>query len=329
MDSVIGEDAFDPIAGIQQAERHLAKWKVGDRLSNCEALHSAARSIHTHDAFYICMVNEEQTSLHYIYNVDRYGYDTPEQFPLGDGPTSWVVKNRSTLVLDAERVMPNIRLVNFGQTSHPSLASLHIPVMDPSGHLVWAVISPQWYEKDHVEEPVIQSFEWLAIRVGNLIRDHRFLMQQMDVVRQGVDAAIREERVLNSDLWIRKLESVCAGIAGKGELQSGEVGELLAGIQTLIDEMLPTSNTTRTGDVGGAPFMTLSDRELEVLALAAGGKSNLEIATDLNISRETIKHHMRNAFRKTGLRSRIQVARYAAVLTVERAARFRKSHPGR
>jgi LuxR family transcriptional regulator, maltose regulon positive regulatory protein len=50
----------------------------------------------------------------------------------------------------------------------------------------------------------------------------------------------------------------------------------------------------------------LSERELEVLALVAAGKSNLEIASSLFVSLSTIKTHTNNLYRKLGARSRTQ-----------------------
>jgi LuxR family maltose regulon positive regulatory protein len=50
----------------------------------------------------------------------------------------------------------------------------------------------------------------------------------------------------------------------------------------------------------------LSERELEVLALVASGKSNGEIASSLFVSLSTVKTHINNLYRKLGARSRTQ-----------------------
>ena len=51
---------------------------------------------------------------------------------------------------------------------------------------------------------------------------------------------------------------------------------------------------------------SLSERELEVLALIAAGKSNKEIAARLFVSTSTVKTHVNNLYRKLGARSRTQ-----------------------
>jgi DNA-binding NarL/FixJ family response regulator len=50
----------------------------------------------------------------------------------------------------------------------------------------------------------------------------------------------------------------------------------------------------------------LTDREREVLLLIARGRSNQEISTDLSISPETVKSHVKHIFAKLGVRDRAQ-----------------------
>lgn len=50
----------------------------------------------------------------------------------------------------------------------------------------------------------------------------------------------------------------------------------------------------------------LTDREREVLVLIARGRSNQEISTDLSISPETVKSHVKHIFAKLGVRDRAQ-----------------------
>ena len=60
---------------------------------------------------------------------------------------------------------------------------------------------------------------------------------------------------------------------------------------------------------GGATV--LSERETAVLDAVARGLSNREIGRQLWISEQTVKFHLRNVYRKLGISSRTEAARYA------------------
>lgn len=65
------------------------------------------------------------------------------------------------------------------------------------------------------------------------------------------------------------------------------------------------------------PFAELTERELDVLQEVARGMSNKQIASQLHISEETVKVHIRNLLRKLNVRSRVA----ATVMYLE------KKHP--
>jgi len=60
-----------------------------------------------------------------------------------------------------------------------------------------------------------------------------------------------------------------------------------------------------------AGTIPLSDREAVVLEAVARGLSNREIGRQLWISEQTVKFHLRNIYRKLGISSRTEAARYA------------------
>ena len=58
----------------------------------------------------------------------------------------------------------------------------------------------------------------------------------------------------------------------------------------------------------GEGMAGLTPREVAICALVAEGMTNREIAERLVISVRTVDFHLRNVFRKLGLRSRTQLA---------------------
>ncbi len=68
--------------------------------------------------------------------------------------------------------------------------------------------------------------------------------------------------------------------------------------------LLPARAATRLPD--GLTF-----REVEVLRLLAGGRSNREIAVELFISVRTVEHHVAHIYRKIGARRRVDATTYA------------------
>lgn len=61
-------------------------------------------------------------------------------------------------------------------------------------------------------------------------------------------------------------------------------------------------------DVQKVPFGSLTPRELEVLKLLAGGKTNKEIAWQLRITVHTAKKHVSQVLAKLDVSSRMEAA---------------------
>jgi DNA-binding NarL/FixJ family response regulator len=63
--------------------------------------------------------------------------------------------------------------------------------------------------------------------------------------------------------------------------------------------------------LGEEPVGALSEREMEIVVLAARGLSNHQIARELHISEATVKRHLANVYAKIGVGSRSEAVRMA------------------
>jgi DNA-binding NarL/FixJ family response regulator len=113
-------------------------------------------------------------------------------------------------------------------------------------------------------------------------------------------------------------------------VKDGPADEMLAAVRAVAagDSLLSPSVTRRViaelvsrphPDSPGRRAPALDDltpRELEVLTLLAGGRSNAEIAAELVVSHETVKTHVARILMKLGARDRVQavIAAYEAGL---------------
>ena len=103
------------------------------------------------------------------------------------------------------------------------------------------------------------------------------------------------------DAYIHKSSSSKEVVATIDALGRGQGGD-----NVVIS--LPRGSLERLGE---EPIGSLSERETEVLVLAARGFSNDQIASHLHLAPSTVKRHLANIYQKIGVRSRSEAVRMA------------------
>ena len=94
---------------------------------------------------------------------------------------------------------------------------------------------------------------------------------------------------------------------------------LLQGIQRVADGKFVIGSDVMSGmsqalarlSEGSEKKFRLTPREMEVTIAVANGASNRDIAQQLSISLQTVKHHMTAIFDKTGVSTRLELALFA------------------
>jgi DNA-binding NarL/FixJ family response regulator len=148
------------------------------------------------------------------------------------------------------------------------------------------------------------------------------LMPEMD----GIEATAEIKRT-QPGVEVVALTSFIEEAKVTAALEAGATGYLLKDAEA--DEVADAIRAAHAGEVRLDPQVArllaerlrarpaaeepepLTDREREVLALVAHGRSNKEIAVDLGITERTARTHVSNILGKLGLASRTQAALWA------------------
>lgn len=151
----------------------------------------------------------------------------------------------------------------------------------------------------------------------------------MDLVMPEMDgiAATRQIRDLSPDTKVIALTSFSGDDKVFPAIKAGASGYLLKDVSP--SDLVDAVRATHRGETQLHPDIArklmdqvahrteeptpdeLTERELEVLRLIAGGLSNREIAKELVISEKTVKTHVSNILSKLHLADRTQAAIYA------------------
>ncbi len=150
------------------------------------------------------------------------------------------------------------------------------------------------------------------------------LMDMLMPVMDGIAATAQIRREL-PDTEVIALTSVLEDDAVIGAVKAGAIGYLLKDADP--EELRTAIKAAAAGQVHLTPRaaarlmrevrapespQSLTEREIDVLRLLAGGKANKEIALALTIGEQTVKTHVSNILMKLGVQSRTQAALHAA-----------------
>ena len=134
----------------------------------------------------------------------------------------------------------------------------------------------------------------------------------------GLREASPDSRIVVLTLWdnLRYLQAIARMGIDAYLHKSSSAEELIATIGSVARDpgggnaviSMPRALLERLGD---EPAGALSERETEVVVLAARGLSNRMIGKELHVSEATVKRHLANIYQKVGVRSRNEAVRKA------------------
>ncbi len=112
--------------------------------------------------------------------------------------------------------------------------------------------------------------------------------------------------LLKDTSYEKLFEAIRAAVRGEHFLQPSITAKVLAEFARLRRPVL----------YGDQPVEALTEREVEVLRLAAGGSNNREIADQLVLAEGTVKNHLSKIFSKLYVRDRMQAVAKARELGI-------------
>ena len=167
-----------------------------------------------------------------------------------------------------------------------------------------------------------------ASTAKTLLQEHRPSLLVLDVdLPEGRDEALRliaAGRIERSDLTVIVLsgtddrgiiEAAIDRGAAAYVLKSTDTDAIATAIRQVFEPSVYLARpkerahaaTTETPEV----LRKLTRRELEILQLVSGGRSNRQVAQILWVADQTVKFHLANVYRKLGVRNRFEAARWA------------------
>ncbi len=124
------------------------------------------------DSFFVALYDRNTDQLEFRIRVDRDVHEPPQQRPLGDSLTSYVIKNKKSLLIhDYEQEKDNLPKMSLWGTGQPSRAWLGVPMM--VGAEVVGLISVQSYAPNTYGERDLELLRTIADTIAVAIENAR------------------------------------------------------------------------------------------------------------------------------------------------------------
>lgn len=313
-------DAIATPAFFLDAETRLASVPANNTWAFCETLHALCAGLAHTDAFNVAYWSEKDQTLHFPYNFDDGVMDVPVIWPLGDGPTSWVIRSGRMLALTLDDKPPFQKARYWGRSQKPSVSSIHLPMRawnrgsDPP---LVGVLSSHAYSRVRYTPEIVASLQWLADRAG--------MVYQTQLALAEAEQAVTESALRQRDLQKSKTDmcnqvahllhdlsttahQIAEDLQSSSNPQAPKAFDLARRLYSAQAEvtMLPTgmlSLKTAPEPLETQPG-SFTPSEIGVVQGLLDGYSNKEIADRLHLSVATVKFHLHSIYQKIGTTSR-------------------------
>lgn len=304
---------------LEEADRDLRRLEPENPYRLYEFLHATACRFAPVDSFYVCLYSEAHQALFFAYNVDDNVYDVPATLPLGDGPTSRVIRSGRPVVWNTVEEARTAAGVMFGQMERFSHAAMHVPIRAQDGKTVLGVLSAHTYEPCPYSAEAVAALQWLADRAGMALtreRDEaawRYRLKAAD----ALEADRQRPLVAQAEAFVAMLQRMGGQIESLRPLLPPGDTALAEAVCRLHREcceaqtranQLPLRPDLSPHASPSALLAELTPSERTILRQIAEGKPNKAIAKDLCVGEDTVKFHCKNIFQKLEVTTRTAAA---------------------
>jgi PAS domain S-box-containing protein len=244
------------------------------------------------DSFYLALWDAEDGKLRFVAHTDRGTRLPPSEAALASGPTSWVVRERRTLVLGAEGEPRAVRGNLFG-SSEPSQSAIHAPML--LGDRLIGVLSAQSYRADVYDEEAARAVEAVAAHAAIALEASRIAgtTREAAAAARATLAGSEALRSLAHDLSglgtldavvERGLQAALVVTQAEGAMIAGRPGEHQPGL-VVLGAIGREARLYRVGDVLGERDAQVTVARLERAWAAADLEDDPSTAPDPRRSR--------------------------------------------
>lgn len=313
---------------LEKADRQLAPLNTVSP-DVYSLLHHTCAQLASVDAFYICLYSPWTQTLHFPYNFDGQLYNDPVTLPIGNGPTSWVIKNKKPFILAAHNAKTQSSGIHFGDIRQKSQSAMHLPIRTFSERgsvLVLGVLSAQSYQLDAYTPEHTEAIQWLADRLGLLLQ-RNWDREQRQAWQEPSTPEILEEPPANlAELFVKMMQRIEQRAEALHHLlPAHDEDHILRTALSLLRQECRLVQTEAVrycspetaalfkpaaaqSDLMHKALLSLTEREQQILELMAQGLSNPQISARLHVSPDTIKFHNANIYSKLKVSNRTQAA---------------------
>ena len=202
---------ISPIGGVLPAEVVAALAQATAMQATPETLYSVilrqVERLVDADAFYLALWDPATAIIHFVAHHDRELRDPAYDHPLGEGPTSWVIRHGRTLRFNDPAAVADIAPAQTFGTSQRSASGAHVPLI--FADRIIGVLSAQSYRPSRYSDDAVRTLEALAAHAAVALESGRLARAaQADREAAGAELAAMSELRTQLDRRLRELDAL-------------------------------------------------------------------------------------------------------------------------